>query len=401
MRRALAASFILSICLGLSLPARGQTEIQVSQPQVDYTFGETLTIEADIISEAPIQTILIFLQLEGKDGQIVEQVSNSSPTRFFYSMDLERNPLPVFTTIVYWFQVEFEDGARIASQEFSFEYEDNRFPWQSIKTEEFEVFWYEGDEEFGQKLIEAAYEGLARLGAQITIPTPQGVAFYVYASTQDMQTTFELSGQNIGWVAGHANPIAGVILVSIPPGPSQSLEIKRQIPHELAHVMLYQKLGEDYNNLPHWLTEGLASTVELFPNPDYPLLLEKAYEQDLLLQLPALCNSFPTDANNFLLAYAESASFTWYLQGEYGNSGLESLVNAYADGLDCNSGTDSVFDKTLSELERSWRQVTFNENPLRSSLAGLSPWLLIFMIILAPPIGLFIVDLITQRKSDL
>ena len=400
MRRLLTAIFTFSICLGISHPARGQSAVEVSDPKENYTFGGTLTIETEIFSETPIQNILIYLQLEGVDGQIVEQVSNTSPTGVIYSLDLTRNPLPVFSNVIYWFQIELENGEKVNSPEYSFDYEDNRFPWQSIQTEEFEVFWYEGDTTFGQSIIDAAYEGLARLRQQVSVPAPIKVTYYVYASSQEMQSTLQLSGQNAGWIAGHADPQTGVILVSIPPGPAESLEIKRQIPHELTHVMLYQKLGDKYENLPNWLSEGLASTVELFPNPDYPLLLEKAYERDLLIQITDLCQTFPTDANNFQLAYAESASFAWYLQGKFGNSGLEALINAYADGVDCNRGAEVALDTTLSELERDWRMITFNENPLRSSLSGLLPWLIVFMVLLMPSVGLFITDSISRRNAS-
>lgn len=398
MRRLGTAVFIVSICLGISSPARGQSEVQVSQPLVDYSLGGTLTIEAEISSEVPIQTIQIHVQFEGQEGQIVEQIPNTSPTNIFYTLDLSRTPIPIFSDVVYWFQIELESGERITSEKFSFYFEDNRFSWQSLRTEEFEIFWYEGDNEFGQNVFNAAYEGLARLRNQISIPSHQGIKFYVYASTQEMLTALELSGQNPGWIAGHAEPKTGIILVSIPSGPSQSLEIKRQIPHELTHVMLYQKLGDNYDNLPNWLNEGLASTVELFPNPDYPLLLEKAYEQDVLIKLADLCLYFPNDASSFLLAYAESASFIWYLQGEFGNSGLEALIEAYANGLDCSRGAEVALDKSLSVLERDWRQVTFNENPLRSSMTGLLPWMIVFLVILTPSAGLFISDWISRRR---
>ena len=75
------------------------------------------------------------------------------------------------------------------------------------------------------------------------------------------------------WVAGHANPDLGVVLVSIAPGENQSMEMERQIPHELAHVLLYRLTGPAYANLPNWLTEGIASQVEGYPNADYTQVL--------------------------------------------------------------------------------------------------------------------------------
>ncbi|MBT3392208.1 MAG: hypothetical protein HN413_17560, partial [Chloroflexi bacterium] len=60
MRRTiLAIILILGISLGISNPARGQSEMQIAQPQVTYTFGESLTIETEITSELPIQDVKI------------------------------------------------------------------------------------------------------------------------------------------------------------------------------------------------------------------------------------------------------------------------------------------------------------------------------------------------------
>jgi hypothetical protein len=400
MRRMLTAILTISICLGISNPARGQTEVQINEPQVTYTFGETLTIKTQITSEIPTKNIIIYLQADGSNPQIVEQLINDPINGVSFVLDLTNNPLLVFSNVTYWYQIELENGQTITSKEFSFYYEDNRFAWQSLQTEEFVIYWYHGDTEFGQSILNTAYEGLERLRGQVNIPTPHKIAYYVYASADEMQSALQLSGQNTGWIAGHASPQSGLILVSISPGPAQSLEIKRQIPHELTHVMLYQKLGDDYENLPNWLSEGLASTTELFPNPDYPLLLERASEHDRLINISDLCLSFPTDATNFQLAYAESAAFTWYLQGVYGDTSMEKLIAAYADGMDCNRGVEVAFEKTLSELERDWRRVTFNENPIRSSLVGLFPWFMVFLILMMPSVGLFVVDTISHRRSN-
>jgi len=400
MRRFLATLLTISICLGINHHARGQSQIQFSDPRVNYAFGGTLTIEAEINAENPIQNIFIYLETDRSEEQFVEKISAEDLPNVDFFLDLAENPLPVFSNIEYWFQVELEGGEKTDSQKFSFTYEDNRFPWRSLKTEEFDIHWYEGETEFGERILNVAYEGLSRLGNQISIPPAKDINIYVYASSQEMQSTLQISGQNAGWIAGHAEPKSGVILVSIAPGPADTLEIKRQIPHELAHVMLYQKLGEGYQNLPSWLNEGLASTIELFPNPDYPLLLEIAYEEEVLLSIADLCQSFPTDANSFQLAYAESASFVWYLQGEFGISGMETLLSAYANGIDCNRGVEVSYEKNLQELERGWRRVTFNENPLRSSFIGMLPWLVIFMVMLLPTVGLFITDSLKRRNEN-
>ncbi|MFH1633707.1 MAG: peptidase MA family metallohydrolase, partial [Chloroflexota bacterium] len=269
-------------------------------------------------------------------------------------------------------------------------YDDNRFDWQALKTDEFLIYWHEVDSGFGQNILNAAYEGLQRIQSHVTVPQPEGVAIYVYANVMELQEILLFSGQSAAWVAGHADPDLGVIMVSLPLGPDQNLEIKRQIPHELTHVLLYQKLGTGYDSLPQWLNEGLASTAELFPNPDYQVLLDKAYERGSLIPISDLCYRFPMDAANFQLSYAESTAFTRYLQQTYGKAAMEDLIQAYADGLGCAQGTEAAVGIPLTELEADWRQAMFNENAAFNALMEFAPWMLLLMAVLAAPVGLMI-----------
>jgi len=397
MRRFLSALLTIGISLGISNPAQGQTEVHIAEPRVTYTFGEMLTIETEIDSEIPIQNISVLLQPKGVTQNVAREASFSPPNQVIFNLDLAQDPIPVFSYVFFTYQIELENGETITSEKFEFEYNDNRFSWQSLGTEEFDIFWYDGDTEFGQIILNTAYEGLARIRNQVSVPDPKKVTFYVYGSVQEMQFALQLSGQPSVWIAGHADTASGNILVSIPPGPAQSVEIKRQIPHELTHVLLYQKLGQDYDKLPNWLHEGLASAAEVFPNPDYPLLLEKAYEREMLIPIADLCHSFPLDAANFQLAYAESTSFTWYLLSEFGNPGMEELISAYTKGHGCDRGIEVAFENTLAGLERDWRRINFNENPLLSSVEGLLPWVIVFAAMLLPSVGLYISDSIKRR----
>ena len=162
---------------------------------------------------------------------------------------------------------------------------------------------------------------------------------YAYASAKDMQEILQSIKKN--WIGAHADPDLGVMVLSLPEGPEQRLEMERQIPHELMHILLYKMVGAGYVNLPAWLSEGLASVAELYPNPDYLVLLENAHNKGNLPSIISLCQSFPRDASGAFLAYAQSASFTRYLHQRFGSSGMERLVRQYADGLDCERGIRS------------------------------------------------------------
>jgi hypothetical protein len=192
------------------------------------------------------------------------------------------------------------------------------------------------------------------------------------------------------WVGAHTDPDLDVMVVSLPAGPEQRLEMERQIPHELMHLLLFQWLGPGYANLPTWLDEGLASIAELYPNPDYLVLLDNAVDKDELLPMASLCDTFPRDASSAFLAYAQATSFTRFLQQQYGSAGLGKLAEAYADGMTCERGVQVALGSTLKQLELRWRREAFGNAATLRALANLSPWLVVLILVLIVPIWLTI-----------
>ncbi len=70
--------------------------------------------------------------------------------------------------------------------------------------------------------------------------------------------------------------------------------------------MLYQITGPQYDTLPFWLGEGLATLAESAPNPAYAVVLETAVANQAIIPFDQLCLSFPDSETDALLAYAQS-----------------------------------------------------------------------------------------------
>jgi len=385
-RRILIAILLAGILLGIGHPAQAEDEIPVEPTKVDYTMGGAINLETRVLSDIPVQEAWVSIKLEGDVNTITGEALLHPSNVVTYQLELAEHPVRAYSEIEFFYKIILEDGTEFETEPETFLYFDNRFDWQTLDGAPFQVFWYEGDLAFAQEVLNKAQEGLLNFQNLLPVPQPTDIQIYVYANATELQTALRLSGQTEAWIAGHADPDLGVVVVTIPPGPAQTYEIKRQIPHEITHVTLYQWLGEDYYNLPPWLREGLPSMSELFPNPDYPLLLENAYENEGLLSMNSLCISFPLEASNFLLAYAQSSDFTWFLQENYGSSGLEALTRAYADGLSCEQGAEQALGKSLTELERDWRKETFGENTLLAVLTELLPWLILLGVVLLAPL---------------
>jgi Peptidase MA superfamily len=290
-----------------------------------------------------------------------------------------------FSRLAYWFHIVLADGDLFDSDKYYLQYDDDRYNWQTIESSSLSLHWSAGDLPFGQAAFDAADSGLRSI--QNLLPPGNGdpIRIYIYPSVAELQTTLDQG--NVAWTAGHSLPDLGVALVSIAPGETQSIEMERQIPHELAHILLYRLAGPAYPNLPAWLSEGIATQAELYPNTDYVEALNLAVKNKTLLPLASLCGPFPDDASAAMLAYAESGSFTRYLVQTYGASSLTGIIHEYMDGLTCEQGTVQTTGLTLTQLEHAWQRTSLGEKTAGTALKNLIPYLLLLIFALLIPLG--------------
>jgi hypothetical protein len=383
---------LLTLWIAVLAPAVVLAQTEVTAPSAIYEFGKEITFQAALHTDQPIKQALIYFQEQGNPRTYLKQATISAQDGVTYpleyTLELSELPLRAFSTIDFRFEVTLENGDVVNSPTQSLEYVDNRFDWQNKQEQPFQVHWYEGGITFAQKVLDAAEGGLQHIQTLLPLRGSDAIDIYIYPNSADMQETLLLAGRN--WVAGHADPDLGVIIVTLPPGPEQQLLTEQRIPHELMHVLLYRSLGEGYGNLPAWLNEGLASTAELFPNLDYDVLLDDAYRQGKLISMAGLCKNFPREAAGALLSYAQSASFVNYLYKTYGRDGLEAIIEQYVDGVDCEIGVQNALGVSLSQLEQGWRRVRFGENVALIAFKKLLPWLALLAVVLITPISLML-----------
>lgn len=392
MRARFFLIFLVVFTIAMFSVKNGWSQGRITGSSTDYEFGKSIEFTANLNTDAPLQSALIYVQEENRTRTIVKPVNVTkrglNDYQLEYSLDLNEEPIRAFAKISYYFEVALQSGEIITGPTEIITYIDDRFNWQKKQQYPFQVFWYEGDALFAQKILDVSNKGLERIKTLMPISLEQPVDIYVYPNAAEMQETLQLAGMS--WVAGHADPDLGVIVVSLPPGPEQQLLTEQRIPHELMHILLYQSLGDGYSNLPAWLNEGLASQAELFPNPDYQALLENAYQKGRLFQTDLLCRNFPRDASGALLAYAQASSFVSFLHRSFGSEKLHNLVNEYADGVDCKIGLQNVYGISMNTLENQWREDLFGENFVRAAINKLLPWLVLMLAVLAVPLILIV-----------
>jgi hypothetical protein len=205
---------------------------------------------------------------------------------------------------------------------------------------------------------------LNNIATVLTVQRSTNRHIYIYPTQSELQQSLRQAGINLA--SAHALPELGVVLVAGGSDAETLIRLEREIPHELTHLLLYERMGPSLINLPVWLNEGLATSFERSPRRLYTQALEQALERDELLQMESLCASFPISEQDRQLAYAQSASFTNYLADIYGVGGIVQLLDAYEEGTSCTGGVQRVFQRSLGQLESEWRQVAFDSVPIIS-----------------------------------
>jgi len=376
--------------------AKAQSGVELGNVHASVMFGEGITFLATIKASIQIQnvSIVIFDEAQGLTHVQPLEIRADGTTEYFF--DTRQNILRPFTNVRWSYQFTLADGNTFQSETFFIRYDDDRFTWQTLEAGSIRLHWYNGDVNFGQAALNSAQSGLQSISALLPLDLARPVDIFIYANAGDLRGT--LYSESEAWVAGHANSAVGVVMVVIEPGANQSIFMEQRIPHELMHVMLYRSIGAGYNNLPAWLREGTATLAEVNPNPDYDRVLTAAGANNTLIPIRDLCVSFPPNADTAFLAYAESRSFTNYLQNAYGSAKLLSLVSIYADGVDCERGTENAYGVSLSKLEMDWRASALGQNAILPALRNLSPYLILLcLILLIPFIG--ILSVMQKKKS--
>jgi len=374
-------------------PNPASARVESLHSEVEYTFGELIFFKAYVKSSTPVKAAVIYFQAENDThtnvGLAEVHALEDGSFALGYVHSLSAYSIRPFSIVSYHWELTLQDGTNYLSGDEQFDYLDKRFSWKSLQknlsaSSKLVVHWYQGDLEFAQNVLDVADAGCERLQYLLSLPMPGKLDIYVYADPETMQAALNPGSAN--WVAGHADPDLGVILVALPEGPEQRLLIEQRVPHELMHILLYKSNPPGYPNLPAWLNEGLSSNAELDPNPDYHILLQDAAQKNSLIPIADLCHSFPRDAYSALLSYAESASFVKYLRDSYGVTSMQALVIAYGNGLDCERGAEQALGRRLSQLERDWQRDQLSQNVALKAFLNLLPWIVLLLAVLAAPL---------------
>jgi hypothetical protein len=324
-------------------------------PTAKVTFLDGITFTGSATLTAGVARVEIILDIEGSRRSFVADVATrggpGAASLSYVFLTPGGSMLPN-TTIVAHFRATLDDGTTVDGPSSTVRYDDDRYRWITKSGEFVTVHWTEGGTSFGNRAIKIADDAIRDVSTLLGVEETDPIDFYVYA---ERNAFYEVLGagarENVG---GEAHPDIRTLFANIGPDIIDDPWVGIVIPHELTHLVFDTAVANPYHYPPRWLNEGIAVYLSESYGSGDRSLVEDAVRSRTLMPLDALAGQFPTTADQFFLAYAESVSSVDFLVRTYGKPAMVTLVRKYADGVTDDEAFQAALGTDVAGFQAAW-----------------------------------------------
>ncbi len=337
--------------------AAAQEAIQVQDQAVEADFREHLTFTLEATSAAEIVEVDLLYQVVGQlaTSRNEAEFTPGTSIRAEFKIDQTKpeNYMPPGTELNYWWKIVDSAGNELRTDKQPYLYLDNRYNWQTKQNDRLTLYWYEGDESFGQALFDRANVALDTLASDVGISLEDPIKVFIYANHTDLLQALSSSAQE--WTGGQAFTTYGVVIIGV--DASQLDWGLRATTHEMSHLVIHQATDNPYRGLPRWLDEGIAvyneDTEQLVA--DFAPVFDEAVSSNQLMTLRTLSSPFPGDPLQANLAYGQSGAVVKFIIDTYGAEKMAHLLSIFAEGSLDDEALEGALGVNTDGLDNAFR----------------------------------------------
>jgi hypothetical protein len=362
-KAALAVTLLLALMVALLSPSLvfAGEELSITGSSAVMDFPSRLTFSISARSDVSVNDIRLHYRISRIEharitSEIYIEFEPATSVAAEWEWDMRKTGgLPPGSSVEYWWTVTDAEGDSVETAPAQVLISDNRYDWRSLTEGEVTLYWYEGDDSFGEELMAMAQDVLDRLDEEAGAELENPVSLYIYANSQDLRGSLIFPQE---WTGGVAFTRYGIVAIGIEPD-SYGIEWgKGAIAHELTHLVIHQVTLNPYSDLPTWLDEGLAMNAEGELELGFVNVLNAARDGGGLISVRSLASPFSTDANQSYLSYAQSYELVRYLIDEYGREKMFELLSTFRQGSGYDEALERVYGFDMDGLDDRWRDAS-------------------------------------------
>lgn len=359
-----ALIFLLPAPAGLA-----QEAIQVQNERMEAEFRDHITASLSAQSSADIIQVEFFYVLAGQSAtsRNVAEFNTGKVVDASFKIDQTDIYFPPGTEVEYWWKITDAEDNVLKTDRQTYVYLDNRHPFQTLTNERVQLYWYEGNDDFGQTLFDQANKALDQLQTNVGVKIEHPVKIFIYGSHNDLLEAIAVGADE--WTGGQAFAEQGVVVMGVSP---YDLEWGlKATTHELTHLIIHQATDNPYGDLPRWLDEGLAVYNEDTSQLDeqFRYTFEEAVRSDTLMTLQTISSNFPADSEAANLAYGQSGAVVKFIVDTYGPETMKELLDIFAEGALYDAALKEALGVDTDGLDNAWR-ASLNLPPLPADQTG-------------------------------
>jgi hypothetical protein len=355
-KKILLLILVLSLAVLAVAPVQAAGNLKVLSSSAEVNYPRSLTFKVSAQSDANITELRLqySIQVLGFAQVVSEafiQIQPSTKVDTQWQWDLTKiGGLPPGTTIKYQWLLKDANGGSLKTPLAAVSFDDGRYTWKTLTQDKVTLYWYQGDQSFGQELMQATQDALTRLSGSTGATIKDPIRLYIYANSTDLQGSMIFAQD---WSGGVAFTRYGCIAIGI--SGSNIDWGKGAIAHELTHLITEQMTLNPYNGIPTWLDEGLAMYNQGSLDPTFTSSLNQAISQKKLLSVRTLCSPFSAYATTSYVSYAESYYLVDYLITTYGKDKMFALLDAFRQGNTYDGALQKVYGFDMDGLNTLWQ----------------------------------------------
>ena len=357
MRRILTLfTLILSLNLITVQPAFASPLADVTSDQATISFPISITFKATISSSSNITSVILEYGTDQLTcGEVVAkafpQFTPRKTVNVEWTWDMRQSTsLPPGATIWWRWRYTDETGKETISNEKTITWLDDEHNWKTISKGNLNLHSYGIGNSDAQNLLNAGLAGLDRNEKDAGLKTNEPIDIYIYPSYDDLREAilFESS-----WTGGRAFPDHNIVILGVSGGDDEW--DKDTVVHELTHVLVGHLTFSCLGFVPQWLNEGLAVYSEGPLDPQFNEPLQQAIQENSLLSVRSISNSFTELPERVNLPYGQSYSLVNFLIETYGQDKMNSLLMDLRDGTPVDDALMQTYGFNIEGLEDAWR----------------------------------------------
>ena len=346
---------VLGLLLGITGAALAQNGIKILEQSIESEFRDRITAHLRAESPNEITEIEFFYRVVGQvaTSRNVADFEPGTTVEAEYTINQSATYFPPGTELEYWWKLTDSSGDTLKTEHQTYLYLDNRHQFKTLSNDRITLYWYKGDDEFGQALFDQANKALDQLEKNVGVALEDPVKIFIYGSHNDLMDAISVGAQE--WTGGQAFTDYGVVVMGVSPG-NLDWGLKATT-HELTHLVIHQATDNPYGDLPRWLDEGLAVYNE-DPNRldnQFRYSFEDAVDSGSLMTLQTLSSSFPADSDAANLAYGESGAVVKFIIDTYGTEAMAHLLDIFSEGSLYDDALEEALGVDTKGLDNVWR----------------------------------------------